>query len=86
MNEIKTKKMLNMFAYVAVIFLGLSLVVESVFGGNIFAEIASIISYIIVSIFAFYYAKTKRNIGYMVAYIVSIVLIIIMLVIPFITN
>ena len=86
MNELKLKKTLNVFAYAAVVFLGISLLLNYFNITTIFADMANIIAYIIISVFAFFYARTKRHFAYMIIYVISVLLILLMVILPFITQ
>lgn len=91
MTELKLKKLVNAVAYFAVMFLALALVLVQISTGDLFTSVSNILetlantlAYIIISFAAFFYVKTKRNIGYMISYIVAVVLIVVFLVLPLI--
>lgn len=80
----KGKQVVNFMAYISVALIAIVLIVGKLLGWlvnsnilNLLNVIAQIIAYIITAVYAFSYAKSKRNVGWMVAYIVFIVLIIV---------
>lgn len=80
----KSNSFLNALAYFAVALIAISLTLASVLGWlinesviGILMSVAQIIAYIITAIFGFFYAKSKKTIGWMVAYIIFLVLIIV---------
>ena len=78
----KGKQVVNFLAYVAIVLIGATLLLNFVLGKlgvsaqvvNAIALVAQCVAYVVTAIFAFLYAKTKRNFGFMIAYIVVIVL------------
>lgn len=79
-KSINWRHLVNFFAYISITLIGLVLILSKVFTGNIvnaLSTIAHVLSYIIVSISAFFYAKSKRNIWFLVVWIVAIVLIVV---------
>lgn len=84
-NELKIKQFFNMLAWVAVMFVGVALVLDYIFNatGGIISKIASALAYIIASIDAYYFVRTKRNPVYLILYIISVILIIVFLILPF---
>lgn len=83
-NNAKFKQFLSFLSYVAVMLIGLSLAIGYIFKGGAINEalrlIATIISYVIVSASSLFYARSKRNIWYIVAWIVAVVLIVIFMI------
>ena len=85
----KNKGLINFLAYIAIAFVAVALVLGKVFNW-IFGDsativmamnlIAQIIAYAITSVFAFYYAKSKKSIGWMIAFVVFLIIIIVFLV------
>ncbi len=84
----KGKSFVNFLAYIAIAFVAVALILAKIFAaldlssGLISALniIAQVIAYAITAVFAFYYAKSRRNIGWMIAYIVFVIIIIVFLV------
>ena len=77
------KQIVNFMAYISVALIAIVLIVGKLLGWlvnanilNLLNVIAQIIAYIITAVYAFCFAKSKRNIGWMIAYIVFIILII----------
>ena len=85
MSEIKFKKTLNMFAYVGVVFLGIVLLLHSLMDYKIMqyiAVFAELITYTLITIYAYFYVRTKKHIAYMIVYIIAVVLIVTMKILP----
>lgn len=83
----KGKQFVNFLAYISVGLIAVALILSKLLGWlispnvvNIINLIAQIIAYTITAVFAFFYAKSKRNIGWMVAYIIFVIVIIVFLV------
>ena len=84
------KQIVNFMAYISVALIAVVLVVGKLLDWlvnanilNLLNLIAQIIAYIITAVYAFCFAKSKRNIGWMIAYIVFIVLILVFVGIQF---
>ncbi len=80
----KGKQVVNFMAYISVALIAIVLIVGKLLGWlvnanilNLLNVIAQIIAYIITAVYAFCYAKSKRNVGWMIAYIIFVVLIIV---------
>lgn len=80
----KSNSFLNCVAYVAIALIAISLVLGKLLGWlinpNVLAImtlIAEVIAYIITAVYGFFFAKSKKTIGWMVAYIIFVVLIIV---------
>ena len=80
----KGKTFVNFMAYISVALIATVLIVGKLLGWLINPSIlavlnliAQIIAYVITAVFAFSFAKSKRNIGWMVAYIIFVILIIV---------
>ena len=77
--------LMNMLAFVAIIFIGIALILAIVFSdagqlGSALSFIAQILSYIVVAFYAFWYAARKwdrKQIWFMIAWAVAVVLIVI---------
>lgn len=86
--KVKGKQFVNLLSYFAIAFIAIALVINKILGAlsvgaavaNALTLIAEIIAYAITAVFAFYFAKSKRNIAWMIVYIIAIILIIIFLV------
>ena len=84
----KGKQFVNFLAYIAIAFVAVALLLAKVFSAlnvssnliGAFKLIAEVIAYAITAVFAFYYAKSRRHIGWMIAYIVFVIVIIVFLV------
>lgn len=83
----KSNKFVNFLAYISVALIAVALILSKLLGWlispqvlNILNLIAQIIAYTITAVYAFFYAKSKRNIGWMVAYIIFVIAIIVFLV------
>lgn len=90
MTELKLKKFAQAAAYFALIFVAIALILTQIAGsGSVLSDIADVLyrianalAYILIAISAFFYAKTKRNIVYMITYIVAVVLLVIFMILP----
>ncbi len=84
----KGKSVVNFLAYIAIAFVAVALILAKVFdwiGGmaNVVSAmtlIAQIIAYAITAVFAFYYAKNRKKMGWMIAYVIFVVIIIVFLI------
>ena len=87
----KGKSFVNFIAYIAIAFIAIALILAKILGALdvsstiivAFETIANIIAYAIAAVFAFYYAKSKKNIGWMIAYVVFVIAIIVFMVLKF---
>ncbi len=88
----KGKQFVNFMAYISVALIAIVLILQKIFGvwfdsGSAIIVamdlIAKIIAYAITAVFAFFYAKSKKNIGWMIAYIVFVIAIIVFLILGF---
>ena len=86
MEEIKMKgkQVVSFLAYISVALIATVLVLGKLLGWLINPSIlsalnlvAQIIAYLITAIYAFFFAKSKRSIGWMVAYIIFVIVIIV---------
>lgn len=80
----KSNSLLNGIAYVAIALIAISLVLGKLLGWlinpNVLAImtlIAEVIAYIITAVYGFFFAKSKKTIGWMVAYLIFVVLIVV---------
>ena len=84
----KGKSFVNFVAYIAVAFIAVALILGKILSAVGLSStvigalnlIAQIIAYTITAVFAFYYAKSRKQIGWMIAYIIFVIAIIIFLV------
>ncbi len=84
----KGKQVVNFLAYIAIAFVAVALILGWIFAKcglsssviSALSLIAQIIAYAITAVFAFYYAKSRRNIGWMIAYVIFVVAIVVFLV------
>ena len=84
----KGKSFVNFMAYIAVAFIAVALILGKILSAVGLSStvigalnlIAQIIAYAITAVFAFYYAKSRKHIGWMIAYIIFVIAIIIFLV------
>ncbi len=84
----KGKSVVNFLAYIAIAFVAVALILAKVFdwiGGmaNVVSAmtlIAQIIAYAITAVFAFYYAKNRKKMGWMIAYVIFVVIIVVFLI------
>ena len=75
------KKVMNFFAYVAIIFVAIAITLGTVWSAvGVLRNIGEIIAYVITGVSAYYYARSKQNIWFMIAFIIAAVLIVVMLV------
>lgn len=75
------KKVVNFFAYVAIIFVAIAITLGTIWDAiAVLRHIGEIIAYVITGISAFYYARSKQNFWFMIVFIVASILIVLMLV------
>ena len=86
----KGKQIVNFFAYISIALIATVSIVGGLLGWlisadvlNILTLVAQIIAYLITAVFAFFFAKSKRSIGWMVAYIIFVIVIIVFTAINF---
>ena len=69
----------NVLAYIAVILVGASLLIQALLGGGtvayILKTVADVIAYVMLAIASFSYATSRRSATYVIIWIVAIVLI-----------
>ena len=80
----KSNSFFNAMAYFAIALIAISSVLGKLLGWlindsvvGVMTLVAQCIAYIITAVYGFFYAKSKKTIGWMVAYIIFIVLIIV---------
>ena len=75
------KKVMNFFAYVAIIFVAIAITIGTVWDDiAVLRQIGEIIAYVITGISAFYFARSKQHPAYMICFVIAAVLIVVMLV------
>jgi len=86
--KLKGKGFVNFLAYIAIAFIAVALILGKILSAVGLSStvvgalnlIAQIIAYTITAVFAFYYAKARKHIGWMIAYILFVIAIIVFLV------
>lgn len=84
----KGKGFVNFMAYIAIAFIAVALILGKIFSAVGLSStiigalnlIAQVIAYAITAVFAFYYAKSRKHIAWMICYVVFVVAIIVFLV------
>ena len=84
----KGKSFINFVAYIAVAFIAVALILGKILSAVGLSStivgalnlIAQVIAYTITAVFAFYYAKSRKHVGWMVAYVIFVLAIIVFLV------
>ena len=84
----KGKSFVNFMAYLAIAFIAVALLLGKILGAIGLSStivgalnlIAQIIAYTITAVFAFYYAKSRKHIAWMICYIIFVIAIIVFLV------
>ena len=87
----KGKGFVNFIAYIAVAFIAVALILTKIFALfdlnptiiHAISLVAQVIAYTITAVFAFYYAKSKKQIGWMIAYVLFVIAIIVFLILGF---
>ena len=81
----KGKQFINFMAYLAVAFIAVALILGKILGAVGLSSsivgalnlLAQVIAYTITAVFAFFYAKSKNHIAWMICYVIFVVAIII---------
>lgn len=81
----KGKGFVNFLAYFAVAFIAVALILTKIFSAfpkllavaNAITLIAQIVAYSITAVYAFYFAKSKKHIAWMIAYVLFVIAIIV---------
>ena len=84
----KGKGFVNFMAYIAIAFIAVALILGKIFSAVGLSStvigalnlIAQIIAYTITAVFAFYYAKSRKHIAWMICYVIFVIAIIVFLV------
>lgn len=87
----KGKGLINFLSYIAIAFVAIALILAKIFSAvglsssvvSAMTLIAQLIAYSITAVFAFFYAKSRKNIGWMIAYVIFVIIIIVFLVLNF---
>ena len=84
MSKIEFKKFLNLLAFIAVVAVAFSLLIGTLFGGEVataFSIVAQCIAYFVTAVYAFYYVSAMRNTAITIVYILAVIAIIVLLII-----
>ncbi len=81
----KGKGFVNLLAYFAVAFIAVALILTKIFSGfgklalitSALELIAQVIAYSITAVYAFYFAKSKKHIAWMICYVLFVIAIIV---------
>lgn len=84
----KGKGFVNFMAYIAIAFIAVALILGKIFSAVGLSStiigalnlIAQVIAYTITAVFAFYYAKSRKHIAWMICYVLFVIAIIVFLV------
>ena len=87
----KGKGFVNFLAYIAVAFIAVALILTKIFSvfnvSNTITSalmlIAQIIAYTITAVFAFFFAKSKKHIAWMICYVLFVIAIIVFLILGY---
>ena len=81
----KGKGFINLLAYFSVAFIAVALILTKIFSAfpkllavaNALTLIAQIVAYSITAVYAFYFAKSKKHIAWMILYVLFVIAIIV---------
>ena len=84
----KGKGFVNFLAYISIAFIAVALILGKIFSAfpklatvtSALSLIAQVIAYAITAVYAFYFAKSKKHIAWMICYILFVIAIIVFLV------
>ena len=84
----KGKQVVNFLSYIAVALIAVALILGKIFSAfdlssrvvDAMTLVAQIIAYSIVAVYAYFYARSRKHIGWLIAYIVFVIAIIVLLV------
>ncbi len=84
----KGKQFVNFMSYLAIAFIAVALILGKILGAVGLSStvvgalnlIAQIIAYTITAVFAFFYAKSRKHIAWMICYIIFVIAILVFLV------
>ena len=74
---------LNLFAYVSIVCIGLALLIGKIGGGQLagaFRTVAEILAYTLTAISAYFFAHSRRHWAYYLIWIVCVVLMVVMMI------
>lgn len=81
MSKFSFRSFANLMAYIAVVLVGAALLIQAVLKGNqvaaAFKMVADVIAYVMLAISSFSYAKSRRNVVFIIIWIVAVVLIVV---------
>lgn len=81
MSNFTFRSFANLMAYIAVVLVGTALLIQSVLKGNQIAQafkmVADAIAYVMLAITSFSYAKSRRNVVFILIWLVAVVLIVV---------
>lgn len=81
MSNYTYKSLANILAYIAIILVGIALVVKSIIGGGQIASIlkttADCIAYFMLALPSYAYARSRRNIAFLIIWVIAITLIVV---------
>lgn len=88
-TELKMKRFLNAMAFIVLVMSGIALVVSLVLGklsvaenfANLLKQIAYCLAFVVTSVVAYGYVRTKRSAVWLVIYIICVVFVVVPLVI-----
>ena len=84
MSKIEFKKFLNLLAFIAIVAVAISLLIGTIFGGEVagaFSLVAQCIAYFVTAVYGFYYVSSMRNTVITIVYVAAVVAIIVLLII-----
>ena len=85
-KELNWKRFFNFLAFVALLISGVALLISKIFFGanqvvsTVLNSIAYVLAFVVTSVAAYNYVKTKRNIVYVIIYIVAVIIVVVPLV------
>ena len=83
-RTITFRGIVNFISYIAVFCIGIALLLQVCLKSNSFSSafqmVAECLAYVVVSISAFFYARNKRSIWYLICWIVAVILIIVFII------
>ena len=87
----KGKQVVNFLSYIAVALIAVALILGKIFSAfdvssrvvDAMTLVAQIIAYSIVAVYAYFYARSRKHIGWMIAYIIFVIAIIVFIVLGF---
>ena len=88
-NELRVKKFINGVAFCVLVISGIALVVSLILGklevaqnfANILRQISYCLAFIVVSVSAYSYVRTKRSAGWLIVYINCVLFVVVPLIV-----